>query len=381
MAMGKPAFDGLASIPTGQELRVLLNSEHISYGEIQNTLKKKGVFVGNPDKSITVPILAATLLTPREFSNLIESSVDRESKPKIKVSGLELVAPTSDWITPLKNGLFTADFNPGSNIESVQFVDTPAVVVDGKDKVKIPYVINRRDYSKDWISREINFSGEIVIERQGQNLKLEFSSTHSSRETETINRLITSRISRILKDAGTTQHDKENKIVFGGFSNAERVRYFKRLTGGSTPILNPGNVNDMEISRDGNCPPLPNDPQVDWMNETVTRLRIDGEKLNNIFLISDEKYYAYYYVLRIDITFPYQFRTITGKHRVIFSFSPSSRSDSSRNEAELTVEPIRTTHDRTINADAKKELDSSLERAIHVMIEAKYNQIVSERTA
>jgi len=377
--MGKPAFEGLASIPTGQELRILLNSEHISYGEIQNTLKKKGVFVGKSDKSITVPILAATLLTPREFSSLIESSVDRESKPKVKVSALELVAPTSDWITPLKD-LFTSNFNPGSNIESVQFVDTPAVVVDGKDRVKIPYVINRRDYSKDWISREINFSGEIVIERNGKNLKLELSSTHSSRETETINRLITSRISKVLKDSGTTQHDKEHKIIFGGFSDMERVRYFKRLTAGSLPILTPGSVNDMEISRDGNCPPLPNDPEVKWMNETVTRLRIDGEKLNNIFLLSEEKYYPHYYVWRIDITFPYQFRTIAGKHRVVFSFGPSLRSDSSRNEAELTVEPIRTTHDCTINADAKKELDSSLERAIRVMIESKYDEIVSERT-
>jgi hypothetical protein len=379
--MGKPAFDGLASIPTGQELRVLLNSDHISYGEIQNTLKKKGIFVGKSDKFITVPILAATLLTPREFSNLIESSVDRESKPKVKVSALELVTPSSDWITPLKASLFTADFNPGSNIENVQFVDTPSVVVDGKDKVKIPYVINRRDYSKDWISREINFSGEIVIERQGKTLKLEFSSTHSSRETEAINRLITSRITKLLKDAGSTQNEKEKKITFGAFSNVERVRYFKRLKGGSAPVLSQGSVHDMEISRDNNCPPLPKDPQVDWMNETVTRLRIDGEKLNNIFLISDEKYYPHYYVLRIDITFPYQFRTMSGSCRVVFSFSPISRTELNKNDAELTFEFSRVTHERTINSDAKRELCSSLERAIRVMIESEYDRIVSERAA
>ncbi len=78
--VAKPAFDELSSIPTGSELRVLLNSEHISYGEIHSLLKKKGVYVGNTDKSITVPLLSATLLTPKEFSNLIESSVDRESK-------------------------------------------------------------------------------------------------------------------------------------------------------------------------------------------------------------------------------------------------------------------------------------------------------------
>jgi hypothetical protein len=137
----------------------------------------------------------------------------------------------------------------------------------------------------------------------------------------------------------------------------------------------------MEISRDSNCPPLPKDPQVDWMNETVTRLRIDGEKLNNIFLISDEKYYPHYYVLRIDITFPYQFRTMSGSCRVVFSFSPISRTELNKNDAELTFEFSRVTHERTINSDAKRELCSSLERAIRVMIESEYDRIVSERAA
>ncbi len=83
-------------IPTGSELRVLLNSDHISKGEIHGVLKSKGIFVGNYEKAITVPILAATLMIPTEFSRLIEASIDRDSKPKIKVSGLDLVSVTSD---------------------------------------------------------------------------------------------------------------------------------------------------------------------------------------------------------------------------------------------------------------------------------------------
>jgi hypothetical protein len=79
-----PGFDINSSIFLGNDLRVLLNSDHISYGEIHNTLKEKGVFIGNNEKSVTVPLLSATLLTPDDFSKLIESSVNRESRPKVK---------------------------------------------------------------------------------------------------------------------------------------------------------------------------------------------------------------------------------------------------------------------------------------------------------
>ena len=101
------ALDSNYLIPLGSELRVLLNSEHISYGEVHSALKMKGIFSGSNDKSITVPLLAATLLTPSGYSALIEASVDRDSKPKIKVSALDLVAifEAFDWGWILENSL------------------------------------------------------------------------------------------------------------------------------------------------------------------------------------------------------------------------------------------------------------------------------------
>lgn len=376
----KLPFDTNYLIPTGSDLRVLLNSEHISYGEIHGSLKSKGIFVGIADKAITVPILSATLLTPTEFSNLIEVSVGRDSKPKIKVTALDLVSASSDWITPLKNELFKLEFNPCESIESVEFVDVPGVVVDSKDKVRIPYVINRKDFSKDWIKRELNFMGEITIERQGANLKLDFASTHTSRETEFINRRFISRISKILKDAGATQSEKERRITFGCFTNVERVRFFKRLTGGFDKILGKGSVNDMEISRDISGPPLPNDPQVAWMNQTVKRLKIDGEKLNDIFLISDEKYYPFYHVQRIDVTYTYAASTNSGTCRIGFYFSSPTKSDFGKDDSELTFEILRITHDHHANSDARKEIEAKLERGVRDLIEFEFAKINIEKS-
>lgn len=303
-------------IPKGSDLRMLLNSEHISYGEIHSLLKSKGIFVGNTDKSITVPLLSATLLTPTEFSNLIENSIDRDLKPKTKISALELIDTTSDWISPLKAKLFDSDFDPSVKIDGVEFISTPKIVFDNKGKLRILYEIVRKDFSKEFTKRELKFSGEIIIEQQGNNLKLDFTSTHSSKETETINRRLLSRVSKVLKEAGTTTSEIPNRITFGNFSDLERVRFFKRLTAGYNEVLKRGDVHDMEISRDPSSPKLPDDPKVSWLNQTVRRLKIDGVKLNDVFLISDEKYYHYYYIQQMNVTYPYSVATNEGKCKI-----------------------------------------------------------------
>jgi len=369
-------FENKSSIPTGSDLRALLNSEHISYGEVHIALKEKGIFVGNADKTVTVPILSATLLTPQDFLALIDSSVDRESKPKIKVSGLDLVSITTDWITPLKNELFTSDFDPSSNIDSIEFSQLPGLVVNSANRVTIPYTLNRRDYSKDWVERELNFGGEIIIERQGSSLKLDFASTHSSRETEAINRKIAARVSKILNNAKAVQSETPRRITFNSFSNVERVRFFKRLTGGVPKYLTLGSVNDMEISRDLTGPALPNDPQVAWMNQSVKRLKIDGERLNDIFLISDEKYYPFYHVQRIDINFPYTIASNQGTCRVAFSFSSPTRSE---DDSELTFEFPRITYKNQVNSDSKKSISSALGGAVKSLVESEYERVISER--
>lgn len=368
-------------IPSGSDLRVLLNSDHISYGEVQNTLKEKGIFVGNSDKAITVPILSATLLRPDEFVKLIDASIDRESRPKVKVSTLDLVAPTADWVAALRAGsLFGNDFNPGSDISggSVQFIQSPNLVIESKDKVLIQYSIARKDFSKDWIERELNFDGQISVEKNGSSLRLDFASTHSSRETEAINKRISSRIAKVLNEAKISSSDAR-MITFGGFQNVERVRFFKRLTSGLGKQITLGSVNDMEISRDVLAGPLPNDPQVAWMNQTVKRLKIDGERLNDIFLISEEKYYPFYCVLRMDITYQYEIGVNKGVCRTGFAFSNPSRAEETRKDAELTIDFVKVTHEKTVNGEARRDIMLALERGVRALVEQQYDRVLSER--
>ena len=97
--MDEPAkqFDYERAMLWGDRLRVLLNSDHISNGEITETLKEKGIFIGSSEKSDTVPLLSACLLTPNEFTNLVEKSFVRESGKKYSSSKFKLTSSGADW--------------------------------------------------------------------------------------------------------------------------------------------------------------------------------------------------------------------------------------------------------------------------------------------
>lgn len=237
------------TIPTGSELRTLLNSSHISHGEINSALKDKGIYVGNSSKSITVPLLSSTLITDTEFRKLLDKSLDRESKPKNKLSSLDLCKNDSDWTTPLKSAFDPDKFDPCVDMEHVDFKSFPRFVVNSPSKATIKYTVHRRDISQDLVKRDLIFHGEVIVEKTGKNLKLYVSSEHTSVETGIINSRIISHLSKELKSCGIVSNSEPAKITFGLFTNSQRILFFKRLTGGLGKNLVLGDVNTISSSR------------------------------------------------------------------------------------------------------------------------------------
>lgn len=375
----KNQLDTSSTILAGADLRILLNSDHISYGEINTTLKEKGIYIGENEKSITVPILSATLLTPDNFSRLIEASVDRESQPKVKGSSLELVSDSLDWITPLKDSLFEDLSWLTSGSGDISFVEEPEVIVDSSDSIRIPYRVTKSDYSKDWLQRELQFGGEITIRKKDGTLLLDFSSSHSSKETEVINKKITNNISKILNNASIVTSPEVHQIKFDSFNNEERIRFFKKLTAGFGKEISTGDVDNIEINIDSSAPPLPNDPQVSWMKNSVKRMKIDGERLNDVFLISDEKYYKHYHIQKMDVEYSYSLGVNSGKCKICFLFSSTTRAEDDYKKSELTFSCVRLSHDNKINSDSKKLISKLINENLKKIIDNKYQEILSER--
>jgi len=154
------------------------------------------------------------------------------------------------------------------------------------------------------------------------------------------------------------------------------VRFFKRLTAEGGITLGTGNVLDIEVSLDTDSPPLPADPEIAWMNQTVRRLTIDGERLNDIFLMANENYYKHYHIQRMDVTFTFKDGTNTGESRISFSFSPAGKVGV---DSELTFECVRLAFKKAVNADAKKAATTAVQHAIRSLIDAKYAEMLSER--
>ncbi|MGY8605110.1 GapS4b family protein [Gluconobacter cerinus] len=375
----KSPIDTDSIILFGSDLRVLLNSDHISYGEIDCILKEKGIYIGRNDKCNTVPILSSTLLTPDNFSTLIESSIDRESQSKIKISNLELNSKDSDWISPLRNGLFDDSSWLLSGIDNVSFNSSPNLCIENENEASISYKITRTDYSKNWLERELVFCGTVNISKKDGFIKLEFSANHSSKETNNINNNIINNISKLLKHSNIVTSENPDQIRFNSFDNEERIRFFKRLTAGLPNNISVGDVDNIEINVDKNAPPLPNDPQISWMKDAVKKMKIDGEKMNDVFLISDEQYYKYYHIQKIDLQFKYQKAANSGKFKVSFFFNATGRSDHSYLNAELTFLLSNITYENKVNETSKKNIRLFLDECMAKIIDEKYQTICKER--
>lgn len=366
-------------IPSGTELRILLNSNHISYGDISSTLKEKGIFCGNSDKIISVPLLTATLLTSDEYSKIIDNSISRSSKPKNKISSLELVDSDVDLNTPLKN-LFSSDFNLFEGIPNIEITKKPNPIFDKNNIVRIRYEIKRIDFSKDFLKREISFEGEILVQKKDIDLKIEFLSTHTSKETEAINQRICVAIAKKLKNSGIVKSDVESKITFNSFEEIERVRFFKRLTVGKEAFLILDDVNEIVINREASTKPLPNDPEVSWMNQTVKHMTIDGDRLHNIFLISDEKYYQYYFIDDMTLTYKYEFGIHKGQVIINFFFSSSSTGKKGfdiNSELVFEIISIKTENDTPVNI--KKNIENDILEKVRILIKSEYEKIIEGR--
>jgi len=363
-------------IPSGNELRTLLNSKHISEGEVNTTLKSKGIFCGSSEKITTVPILSSTLLTSDEYSNILEKSIDRSLKPKNKApEKLELINNSADWVTPLRK----LALNPFKNIPNIKIVSEPRITFPDKNKAHIKYKIERNDFSKDFLNRSLEFEASVSIEQRSGKVYLECQSTYTSAETELINRRISIAIAKELKKDGVITSEIGERLTFKAFEDAERVRFFKRLTSGLGKDIQLDNVNEIIISREASTVDLPNEPEVSWMNQTVKSMKIDGEKLHDIFLISNEKYYEYYYIHRMNLSFNYELGNNSGRFKVSFFFSSSKNKSSFDEESELTYSIDNVNPETSITLALKKEVTKELTEKVQEIIRIEYEKILSER--
>jgi hypothetical protein len=319
-------FDYERAMLWGDRLRVLLNSDHISSGEITETLKEKGIFIGSTNKSDTVPLLSASLLTPIEFKRLVEKSFTRESGKKYSSCNFKLTSSNADWRAEILE-------NFDSAIEAIkleddrEFASEPSISIDPDRNVRISYSLRVLNFSKDWIEQEVVYPGEVILKQDGSGLEIEVNRFRTSRDTNKINDAITGAIGKFYKSKGVILDEKPESIIFDHFSNIERIRFFLQLTSVNTPEFSFKEIGNFEIIRDQETGALPKEQRIEWMEGYVNKIQIKGNDLGKIFLLQEPSYYQYYYLIKMTATYAFKLGANTGDCGVEFSFSGKTSRD------------------------------------------------------
>lgn len=307
----------------GDHLRVLLNSEHISPGEIVETLKEKGIFIDSNNKSVTVPLLSSCLLTPDEFTRLVERSFVRESGKKYSSCTFKLTSVDIDWKPILLSG-FEEAISGLQAEDDKEFASEPSISVEPNGDLKISYALRVLDFSKDWIEQELIYPAEMLMKASGNGLSIEVDRSHTSKDTDRMNEKITRALGKFCKSKGVTEDEKPDSIIFDDFTNSERVRFFLRLASVDTPEFSFSEIDGIEIIRDQSAGALPKNPEISWMENRVNKIKVNGKDLGKIFLLHELKYYQYYFLVKMTATYKFKFGTNVGSCSLEFIFSGKS---------------------------------------------------------
>ncbi len=310
----------------GDRLRLLLNSDHISSGEINETLKEKGIFIGSTERTDTVPLLSACLLTPNEFKRLIEKSFIRESGKKYSSDKFKLTSAGLEWKEELLNNFDSVI--AGIELDGGrEFASEPTLSVDSSGCVHIAYSLRIMDFSADFIEQEIVYPGEILLKESGDGLDVEASKTRTSRDTSKINDAVIGAIGKFYKAKGIIISEKPESILFDDFTNSERIQFFLQLTSINSSEFSFKEIGNFEIIRDQEAGALPKEQRIEWMDGHVNKIQIRGSDLGKIFLLQEKNYYQYYYLVRMTATYAFKLGANAGDCGIEFSFSGKTSRD------------------------------------------------------
>ncbi|MEE6116168.1 hypothetical protein, partial [Avibacterium paragallinarum] len=326
------------------------------------------------DKKDIVPSLSAMLLTSEEYQILVENFISKESrekfKPPIKL-GISQQCNDANWIDAIKNRpIYENCFKGIPNIKQEKL----NVNIDfDKGCVSVDYKIIRTDYSQDFLQRELEFGGKVTVNKVTNSL--EVISTYSSKETNDINNEIVKLLKSILRNENLIDA-YEQRIEFDSFeSSEERVRFFKRLTG-EYDNLSLESVHEIVIDPTMADEEIPDDnDKLEIIKSNVDNLILDGKELHEIFLVSNEEYYKYYFIKRMNLKYKY---TVGNKEffcEVSFFFKKPNKSSSYKGASiDFEIISIKDGRDNYTKASRAK-----LSEIIIKLIEREYERILSER--
>jgi hypothetical protein len=303
-------------LPFGELMRGFSNQSHITKYDLKNFLNQKGVFFSKTNKENLVPCISTLLLSPTEFDSLRELQNTREDNVKKNTSRLE-------WNSekPIYNALSDFEFkelipNEGVNYQ-LRAEPIISLIDNDLDRVLIEYEIERNDFNKSWYESTNVFKGKIELQKASDDEIRIIKSYTSSESNDLGNNLQKSLVTHFKKKHFVEKEKELIKILFGEFSNEDRIVFFYRLsTNTQSSYFEFKDIINMEFKPDDNFP-LPT--EIDWMNNK-SQLKLKGNQIHDTFFIRDQKFHKNLQFWEMESSFKFTRGNHEGNCNVVFLF-------------------------------------------------------------
>lgn len=362
-------------LPVGERLKPLLSKSCISESDMKNLLAERGVYIGNSDKKLSIPILTLSILSPREFEKLQELQKTKEDSLKTKITKAKSQSDRN------LNVLIPLDLIKRDDLideyDCFDFDTDLCFNMDNQNKLVLDYSIKREDITKDWANSKSRYTGRVEIEKSATQSMIHFSNEYTSSETEVINKKIIKTVSNHLQTEGEISNKEDPfEITSDKFNNIQRFAFMLQLANDSpNGFLSFEAVKNIEIGPDKTFT-MPDNAK--WMEGAVKNIIINSEKgetLENVEYISDKQYHEFLILRQVQAQYKFSFGALKGLCIVEYGFPHYFRSHIRNNAFEVSVSKIY------FSKDSKSENSRNVSRAIlkefQDMIQQKYDSVLA----
>lgn len=361
-------------LPVGERLKPLLSKSCISESDMKNLLAERGVYIGDSDKKLSIPILTLSILSPREFEKLQELQKTKEDSLKTKVTKAKSQSDRN------LNDLIPQDLIKRDELideyDCFDFDTDLSFNMDNQNKLVLDYTIIREDITKDWANNKSRYTGRVEIEKSETQGMIRFINEYTSSETEAINKKIIKIVSNHLQTEGEISNkEKPFEITSDKFDNIQRFAFMLQLANDSpNGFLNFEAVKNIEIGPDKTFT-MPDNAK--WMEGSVKNIIINSEKgetLENVEYISDKQYHEFLILRQVQAQYKFSFGALKGRCIVEYGFPHYFRSHVRNNAFEVSVPKVYFSKDS--KSENARYASRNILKEFQNMIQQKYDSAI-----
>ena len=320
-SIDKPKNDNGKILPSGEYLRSFINNSSITESELNNFLKRKGIYFCNPKKDNMIPLISSLIISPKEFELLKDYHQLTEGKDKNRSSRLDTVSQING--TDLEKVLKSIDLNKVVKSDFPMYQFTRPIVnfnLDDKNKQLIlEYEIESYYRNRTWDEQISNFKGKVVFDYSKESLEIISNNIYTSKETYEINRQIINFAKKELKKANLIKSTIEKRILMDGLSNSQILQFLLSFTNNEffedIEFINIISI-DMELQEE-----IPEDSDIKWMENHVKKLKLDGAKIEELTIIRENENHEYLKCWGITVEYKVDNFKVKGNATVKLEFS------------------------------------------------------------